>query len=169
MTYLDDLHTAGKLTPCPTCGSMDALRPILLTSGPHHAAIVCDDCPDPWSKYGNQRFVRFAPAPTNLTARPKRSKASTNLLHTIRMGNEPLYCLICLRDERFLPPGVHMEAHHVIEHQDGGTDNPTNLQPLCNRCHEWVHWRRRDTGSGEQAGKAPQLPTAGPEVAHASR
>lgn len=170
MNYLDQLREAGKLQACPECNSMDAVRPVLLDSGPHHAALVCDACPDEWSKYDRQRFIRFLPPPKNLTGRPKRGKASTNLLPIVRdaQDGEPLYCLICLRDERFLPEGVWMEAHHILEHQDGGTDHAANLMPLCNQCHSLVHWRRRDTeGGGAQVISPRPDESPDPGVAHA--
>jgi 5-methylcytosine-specific restriction endonuclease McrA len=28
------------------------------------------------------------------------------------------------------------ELHHIIAVEDGGTDDETNLMPLCNRCHK---------------------------------
>lgn len=144
MNYLDQLRRDGRLQPCPECGSDENLRAVIMASGKHHAAIVCDNCPDEWSKYDGQRFVTWGPKPG---ARPaRRDGKSTGLLDAIRAStNGPVFCLICLRDERELTTaGTWMEAHHIVEHQNGGTDHPANLQPLCKDCHSLVHWRRRD-------------------------
>lgn len=156
--YIRDLMDAGRLEPCPKCGSFDALREVLVVDGPQHAAIVCDNCPNQWSRFDGQSFVMWGPKPANIQpSKPKRR--DSGLLHALRAawGDEPLYCLICLRDERYLD-GTHMEAHHVLEHQDGGSDHPDNLQPLCRECHELIHWRRKSV-HGAQVAK--------PEVAHA--
>ena len=142
MNHLEHLITTRKLT-CKHCGTPDALELQLMADGPHYARITCNDC---------GAFITWAPKPTT---RPKNTDGrKANLLNTIRhaWNDEPLYCLICLRDERTLPTNTWLEAHHILEHADGGTDHPTNLQPLCNECHALIHWRRRTT-NGEQINK----------------
>lgn len=143
MTYLDELIAEGGVRPCPDCGRRDALRLVLMNNGMHYAKIVCDAC--------NERHVTWAPKPD----RPKKPRPSKDHLATLKAAweGEPLYCTVCLRDERYLPTGVWMEAHHILEHQDAGTDAAGNLIPLCNECHQLVHWRRK-TVHGEQVGKA---------------
>jgi len=44
-------------------------------------------------------------------------------------------CKICGRPSEVV--------HHIIERKDGGTDDPTNLVALCNRCHSSYHWHQR--------------------------
>lgn len=151
--YLADLIETGRVKPCRACDQTDGLR-IIRATGMHFGKIVCDHC--------DELFNTWAPKPD---ARPrKRDGRSTHLLGIIReaWGDEPLYCEICLRDERELPEGVWMEAHHVVEHQDGGADTPANLRPVCNECHGLIHWRRK-TVHGAQVGKSEK------ELAHASR
>lgn len=142
--YLTELIQTKRVGPCKTCNSTDGLRIILMDSGMHHGKIVCDHC--------NERFNTWAPKPD--TQPRKRDGKSTHLLGIIRdaWADEPLYCEMCLRDERTLPNTVWMEAHHVVEHQDGGADTLANLKPLCNECHALTHWRRK-TVHGNQIGK----------------
>lgn len=142
MSYLAQLIDAGRVRACVECGETRDLRLVLMDGGMHYGKVVCDAC--------DGRFVTWAPKPD----RPKRSRPSANHLATLKAAweGEPLYCYVCLRDERFLPTGVWMEAHHVLEHQDGGTDTPGNLIPLCNECHQLVHWRRKAV-HGQQVGK----------------
>lgn len=144
--YLQDLLDSGRVNACRNCGHTDGLRIILMDSGMHYGKIVCDHC--------DELFNTWAPKPD---ARPrKRDGRSTHLLGVIREAwdGEPLYCEICLRDERELPKGVWMEAHHVIEHQDGGFDTAANLRPYCNTCHAKVHLIRKSYRPyGGQIGK----------------
>lgn len=142
MTYLAQLIQDDRVRACPRCGETRDLRLIILEGGMHYGKIVCDAC--------DEHFVTWAPKPD----KPKRTRPPGNHLATIKAAwdGEPLYCTICLRDERYLPTNAWMEAHHVLEYQDGGTDSPTNLIPVCNECHQLVHWRRR-TVHGEQVGK----------------
>jgi hypothetical protein len=129
---------------CPKCHRSDALDIHLMAEGMHYAKVICVACDD--------AFVTWAPKPTTKPV-PKDGRKK-RLLETLRAyyDPEPLYCLMCLGDERTFPEGVWLEAHHILEHQDGGTDDPINLQPLCNECHSLVHWRRRTTRT-PQVGK----------------
>lgn len=141
--YLADLIAARDIR-CNHCGRNDALFLRLTDGGQHYGRIECVAC--------NDAFVTWAPKPTT---RPRPIDRRKSQLDAIRSHHhpEPLYCLICLRDERELPAGTWLEAHHIVEHQDGGTDDITNLQALCNECHSLVHWRRKTT-AGAQIGKA---------------
>jgi hypothetical protein len=38
----------------------------------------------------------------------------------------------------------HLEAHHIVEHVKGGTNEEQNLVTLCNICHDEVHAIGRD-------------------------
>ena len=125
-----------------------------MKNSPHLGAIVCQHCQDPSSNYQGRKFVKFAPKPEKLDGKPKRSNATLNLLPIVRdaWNGEPLFCVICLRDERYLPDGVWMEAQHILENQDGGLDEPANLMPVCIECHRLIHWRRSAV-QGTQVGK----------------
>ncbi len=55
------------------------------------------------------------------------------------------FCHLCTRTSAVLDhlkPALQLEVHHVIEVQDGGTDEPSNLWVLCSECHAEVHRRR---------------------------
>lgn len=40
-------------------------------------------------------------------------------------------------------------AHHIIEKENGGSDDDTNLRALCKSCHSRLHARARGGVSGE--------------------
>lgn len=44
------------------------------------------------------------------------------------------HCCIC---RRFRP--LHLQVHHIIEHSDGGSDEPDNLIAICVSCHSDAH------------------------------
>lgn len=55
------------------------------------------------------------------------------------------FCWTCRRDSHHLSllrPVVVLQVHHVIPVEDGGSDDPQNLQVLCAECHAEVHRRR---------------------------
>lgn len=150
-SYTAWLRDNGRLAPCPRCGTNRDVRGIVLAPGDEHYGVhygvqACEACDDAWIAWG-----------AKWQEKPKKRGRDTHLLHEIRAARdgEPLYCELCLRDERFLPEAVRLEAHHVVEHQDGGTNHHTNLWVLCNECHQLVHWRRK-TVNAEQAGKVAE-------------
>lgn len=50
---------------------------------------------------------------------------------------DTLFCIICGR------PAVNL--HHVIHRSHGGTDDPSNLVPMCFNCHSGHHDRNDPT------------------------
>lgn len=44
------------------------------------------------------------------------------------------HCCIC---RRFEP--LHLQVHHIVEQNEGGTDDPDNLIVLCLTCHSDAH------------------------------
>lgn len=133
--YLAELIESGQAKPCSSCGTTTAFRIILMVSGPAWGKVVCDNC--------DERYIMWAKRPDKPTR--KRTSKSTGLLEAIREARkgEPLYCYWCLSDERYLPTDRWMIAHHILEHQDNGTDDLSNLMPLCNKCHDKVHLARK--------------------------
>lgn len=129
--YLNKLLEVGRVKPCGRCGEANGLTIHLMAEGSHWGKVVCLNC--------DEAFVTWAPKPDK--PRKPRDGRSKRLLSIIReaWNGEPLYCELCLRDEREFPKGVWMEAHHIIEHQDGGHDVIENLRPYCNSCHSKVH------------------------------
>jgi 5-methylcytosine-specific restriction endonuclease McrA len=55
------------------------------------------------------------------------------------------YCWTCLRTRallKSLQPMVPLEAHHIIEVQNGGVDECDNIQIVCKECHSGIHRTR---------------------------
>lgn len=142
--YLATLIESGQTKPCGRCKEVNGLTIHLMVEGMHWGKVVCLNC--------DEAFVTWAPRPDKV--RRPRDGRSKRLLDIIRdsMEGEPLYCEMCLWDERAPRPGKWMEAHHVLEVQDGGFDHIGNLRPLCNRCHALVHWVR-NASTDTQVGK----------------
>lgn len=72
---------------------------------------------------------RPAGKPTKTTERGYG--ASWRKLRAHVMQGEPL-CRICKADGRIT---AATEVDHITPKSRGGTDDPTNLQPLCHACH----------------------------------
>jgi len=43
------------------------------------------------------------------------------------------------------------EVDHIVAKGDGGTDDPTNLQALCRRCHEEKTAKERALRNGKHS------------------
>jgi 5-methylcytosine-specific restriction endonuclease McrA len=55
------------------------------------------------------------------------------------------FCWKCRRTEEHLKalrPSVELQVHHIIEVNEGGTNDLINLQRLCRECHAEVHRKR---------------------------
>lgn len=51
--------------------------------------------------------------------------------------------------------GVATIRHHVVERSDGGSDDDSNLVPMCRSCHSWLHAKKRGGwNDGEGASKS---------------
>src|SRR5687768_4317774 len=50
------------------------------------------------------------------------------------MAKSARHCCLC---QQFFP--LHIQLHHIVERNDGGTDDPDNLIPICIICHSAVH------------------------------
>jgi uncharacterized Zn finger protein (UPF0148 family) len=76
--------------------------------------------------------------------RKPRRRANKDL-RSLLPADRRHFCWKCLRTEdhlKLLRPSVELQVHHVIEVENGGTDDPINLQCLCRECHSEVHRRR---------------------------
>ena len=60
------------------------------------------------------------------------SSAHWQRLRRLVLGREPL-CRICMADGRVVEATV---VDHITPLADGGTNDVTNLQPLCKPCHD---------------------------------
>lgn len=56
------------------------------------------------------------------------------------------YCEICLRKKDEIPPPGTLEAHHIVEYKDGGSDNLENILIACTACHKLIHHQRTYLG-----------------------
>ncbi|NCA24566.1 MAG: HNH endonuclease [Betaproteobacteria bacterium] len=115
--------------PCPKCGQLLPFTPRPDTS--HFGAIRCPD----------HGFIWISKPPE--TAKPRRRR-NAELIPTLPADRQA-FCWSCLRHRDHLAglrPALVLNAHHVIEVQHGGTDDPVNLILLCTECHAEVHRRR---------------------------
>ena len=119
------MATVGNnlVADCPKCGN--SVEGELTPHLKHYAKGTCPEC----------RYVWWLPKPDDDPTKYKRRKKSTNLA----FGD---VCQMCLRSREELPKNTTLEGHHVIEHQDGGKDDTSNIWTLCSACHQLVHWQR---------------------------
>jgi uncharacterized Zn finger protein (UPF0148 family) len=114
---------------CPKCGHVCGFTPRPDTQ--HWGEIRCPVHGHRWiSKPSDDRKPRL--------------RSNKDLRPLLPAGRRD-YCWHCLRTEdhlKRLRPSVELQVHHVIEVEDGGTDDPVNLQSLCRECHAEVHRRR---------------------------
>lgn len=96
----------------------------------HFGKMVCPKC---------SRFLYWVAKPEG----EKRRRESQKLAKVFERGGVD-YCQMCLRQRDELPANVTLTVHHVIEEQDGGSNEPTNTWRLCTICHEMVHLMRRN-------------------------
>ena len=118
---------------CPKCGDEG-----VVTMGPFegHGAYARSDCPK------CRRWLKWLPKPA---ATPKRPAAHADLVAKHSKG----YCELCLRSSTELGVGRGLEAHHVVEFQDGGDESRANLWIVCTSCHKLIHWMRTYVGKNE--------------------
>lgn len=58
---------------------------------------------------------------------------------------------MCRREE--LPLPEVLEAHHVVEVQEGGSDERDNLWIVCTACHSMIHYLRTYLGHRNRVAK----------------
>ena len=124
---------------CTACGYQGPLTSILRESGVHYAEWRCPEC---------NKHHGFIPKPDGDSSRQKREPSHRELVKKFGKG----FCECCLTKEGRLRKGRTLEAHHVIEYQDGGTAERDNLWILCTACHQQVHWIRTYHGTIEPLG-----------------
>lgn len=115
--------------PCPKCG----IR-LEFTLRPETQHYGCVRCP-------NHGFLWISKPDEDRKPRRRSNKELRPLLPADRRD----YCWNCRRHEQhlhLLRPSVVLQVHHVIEVEEGGTDDLANLQLLCAECHAEVHRRR---------------------------
>lgn len=107
--------------------SHEDTREILTPEMQHHGKEVCNGC---------GKFLRWIPKPDNEKVR--RPAKHRDLVKKYSKG----FCELCLKSEVELPNGQGLEAQHVIEFQDGGTEGRENIWIVCTACHKLIHWMR---------------------------
>lgn len=103
------------------------------TTGVHHAKVECAKC---------RRFLRWLSKPDSDPTKYKRPQTHRDLVSKFSNG----FCEMCLRDKNELPKGQTLEAQHVIEFQDGGSEKRENIWIVCTACHRIIHWLRTYVG-----------------------
>lgn len=124
---------------CPWCGEWGTLEyaQLVKPAGPHTHVKACTtpDC----------NYTEWANKPKNVHVR-RDLKAAKRILED---SGRPRVCETCLRFEDQLPEGQVLEAHHVVEVQNGGETTLENLRWQCTRDHALIHHTRRYTACAE--------------------
>jgi hypothetical protein len=144
---------------CRHCGAEGCLDVRVIdqseASSPHWAKCHCTAC---------GHFVTFVSKPAALRdgceQRKRRSQDQLKRLLT-EQGRSVTRCEKCTVDLSD-SLGQHMVVHHKIEVQEGGTDDPNNLEVLCVDCHTDTHTARsrirRARGQHIRTGKSRHRP-----------
>src|SRR3972149_206543 len=120
------ITTQMQKSNCSYCG-FGQTRLEILESGIHYAKEVCAKC---------GAYIKFVGKPDNL--KPHRHKSHTELVEQYSKG----FCEICGILHNSVPNNEALEAHHVIEYQDGGPKERENIEIVCTACHKLIHWLR---------------------------
>jgi 5-methylcytosine-specific restriction endonuclease McrA len=84
----------------------------------------------------------WIPKPSEL--KTPRRKVNRDLFELVPESMQD-YCWTCLRSRallKSLQPMVPLEAHHIIEVQNGGAHERDNIQIVCKECHSRIHRTR---------------------------
>lgn len=108
-----------------TCNEREALI-VLTPELPHYARLVCSVC---------SRFIKWLPKPDGEASKYLRPTQHRELAQEYSKG----YCELCLRKESDLSGRQVLEAHHVIEYQDGGSHARDNIWVVCTGCSKLIH------------------------------
>lgn len=119
--------------PCRFCQSPGPHQIEIMQGGVHHGKIRCRQC---------SNFLGWLPKPDSDKTKYKRPAQHRGLVEAYSQG----FCEMCLREKDRLSYGQTLEAHHVKEFQDGGSNERSNLWILCTSCHRLVNWVRKYHG-----------------------
>lgn len=118
-----------SIETCRHCNATGVHRTEVQQSGVHYAKVTCNTC---------DRFLRWIPKPDSDPTKARRPQQHRELVRAYGNG----FCEMCLRKTDELPKGQTLEAQHVIEFQDGGSNDRSNIWIICTACHKLVHWTR---------------------------
>lgn len=119
---------------CRHCQDAGPHRVEVMQTGVHYAKVACGSC---------GRMLRWLSKPDSDPTKYKRPTKHTNLVADYSRG----YCEMCLRKVAELPKGQTLEAQHVIEFANGGSNERDNIWIICTACHRIVHWIRTYHGA----------------------
>ncbi len=114
---------------CPHCATDTEQEVRVRESGKHYADAICCDC---------GKHAGFPPKPDSDPTKYKRPSAHKDLVRKYSKG----FCEMCLCKANDLPKGQTLEAQHVQEFQDGGSERRENIWIICTGCHRLIHWVR---------------------------
>ncbi len=113
---------------CPRCKCETEHTLAIRPAGVHYADAVCQTCGKKW----------FPPKPDADPTKYKRPNSHRDLVRKYSPG----YCEMCLCPANDLPKGQTLEAQHVKEFKDGGSERRENIWIICTGCHRLIHWVR---------------------------
>ena len=120
---------AMELMPCPKCKQPSPFK--LRPDTQHHGEVRC-------AIHGHAWIAKPAELKT-----PRR-KVNPELFKLVPESMRD-YCWKCLRSRTLLKslrPMLPLEAHHIIEVENGGLDERDNIQIVCKECHSDIHRTR---------------------------
>lgn len=132
---------------CPSHGDVEVkvLRPDLpavLWPGGHWGKGVCPQC---------DRYLCWVPKPNDDATKYRRPASHKELADKYSQG----FCELCMRDEKDLPAPQVLEGHHVVEFDDGGSNERSNVWVVCTACHRLIHHQRTYLGHIKNMLKRP--------------
>jgi len=113
--------------------------------------MVCRKCdsPDIELEYREamQQYLTRCNACKAVTWQPKEGTKNRESKHKDLVKKKGLdYCECCLRKKEDIPAPGTLEAHHILEYAEGGTDDLANILILCTYCHKDTHQKRTYLG-----------------------
>jgi predicted HNH restriction endonuclease len=84
-------------------------------------------------------MLRWLTKPDSDPTKYKRPTQHLNLVADI--------CEMCMRTLNEFPKGTTLEAHHVMEFKDDGSNARENIWIICTACHRMIHWIRTYHGT----------------------
>ena len=114
---------------CPKCGK--ELEFILTPNSVHYGKLVCKE----------HGWVKWVKNPNKENRRTKTSKYTLKDVAEYHGMDKPI-CFFCLRSKEQLGVNETLTIDHIVELQEGGKDDISNLQILCSACHKLKNWAR---------------------------
>ena len=123
--------------PCPKCGAQSSFK--LRPDTQHWGEVRCPEHGHSWIKKPDDEKKRTLKRNQSLV------KDFPSLIRHGINAEANTYCWWCMRTDstlRSLRPVLVLNAHHIVEVDQGGDDSQDNLMILCDECHRECHRRR---------------------------